>query len=479
MNALFTHYLVIMPECIVLAMLAVILLVAAFNRNAQSLIYFLAQVTLLALVWVTWYAYTLNPNQIFLFNHTVVWDHLALVLKFFCYIVVFFCFLMSRQYNEEHNLAQPEFYILALLSLLGMMVLISGADLLTLYLGLELMSLPVYAMVALQRQKARCIEAAMKYFIIGAVASALLLFGLSLLFGIAGSINVSVIAAALANLPQAHYTLAVMAMIFIVAGVAFKLGAAPFHMWVPDVYDGAPNSVTLFLSTAPKLAAFALLARLFLESLLQLSGQWHEVFAVLAILSIAIGNFSAIAQTSLKRMLAYSSVTHIGYMLLGFAAASSRGFSAALFYMVTYVIMTVAAFGLLVVLSRSGEEITEIKQLAGLNQRNPWLAFLMLMTLFSLAGMPPLVGFIAKVGILEALIQAHQVGLAAIAIVLAIVGAFYYIRVVKVLYFEPATDESAIVCTNEGYVALSITAVSVLVLGIFPGMLFSLCRVIF
>jgi NADH-quinone oxidoreductase subunit N len=472
-------YLPVMPECLCLIAALTILILGAFFPKAKTAIHVLTQLTLVALVWLTWHISRVVPLPSVLFHQSFILDRLAVVLKLFTYLSVFVCLLFTRQYNEKHNILQHEFYVLILLSVLGMMVLISGENLITIYLGLELMSLPIYAMVALQRSKERCLEAAMKYFVIGAVASGLLLYGLSFFFGVAKSIDLGAIVVAMQHLSATQMTMMVFAMIFVIAGVAFKLGAVPFHMWVPDVYDGAPNSITLFLSSVPKLAAFALLARLFLQMMPSLVAYWQPVLIVIAVLSIALGNFAAISQSSLKRMLAYSSIAHMGYMLLGFCAGTSRGFSASLFYLLNYVVMTIGAFGLLVMLSQRAEEITEIKDLAGLNDRQPWLAFMLLLVLFSMAGIPPLVGFIAKVGLFEALIQAHLVWLAAVAVVLAIVGAYYYIRVVKVMYFESGEKPADVLVSSDGYLAMSFVGVSVLILGIFPGALFSLCRLIF
>jgi len=469
----------VMPEIWVLTMACVILLTGVFFKKQPYLIYILAQLTVIASAWVTMFAYSHTRTVSYFFHDSFIWDHLAIVMKSFTYVVVFFCFMFVKEYNEEHDIPTHEFYVLSLLSMLGMMVLISAANLLTLYLGLELMSLPIYAMVALKRYKLRCLEAAVKYFVIGALASGLLLYGFSLLFGISGSLQLHDIASRLANLSSHQSLLAVCAMVFVIAGVAFKLGAVPFHMWVPDVYDGAPNSVTLFLSSAPKLAAFVLLTRLLLSSLLKYSILWHEMLIVIAVLSIVLGNLSAIVQVNIKRMLAYSSIAHIGYMLLGFCAANQRGYSSAMFYILNYVFMSVAAFGLLTAISRRGVEVTDIKDLAGMNERNPWLAFMMLLVLFSLAGVPPLVGFIAKIGVLEALIQAHLVWLAVLAIIFAIVGVYYYINVVKVMYFSEVESPQRFYVSAESNIAISITGIALLLLGVFPGALFGVCRLLF
>lgn len=480
----FMNHLPILPEVFVLLMSCVILLMAAFFKEMKYLTYLLAQLTVISAVYLTFIvAHHVQPH-ILLFYQSFVWDRLSIIMKLATYLAVFFIFMFARQYNEEHDIFINEFYVLSLLSMLGMMILISANSLLTLYLGLELMSLPLYAMVALKRFKERCIEAALKYFVMGALASGLLLYGFSFLFGIAHSLNLNQISAALVLAHTQHATLVVFAVIFVIAGVAFKLGAFPFHMWVPDVYDGAPNSVTLFLSSAPKLAAFVLLIRLMSGPLGFSHQQWSHVMLFVALSSVALGNIAAISQSNIKRMLAYSSIAHIGYALLGFCAFTSRGISAALFYMITYALVSVASFGFLTAISRRGMEVTHISDLTGMSRRNPWVAFMMLLVLFSLAGVPPLVGFIAKIGILEALVQSNMVWVAVVAIVFSIVGVYYYIRVVKVMYFDSevsaVADAPAILyCATESYLAITLCGLAVLFLGIFPEWLFNVCRLIF
>jgi len=365
------------------------------------------------------------------------------------------------------------------LATVGMMVLVSAANLITLFLSMELMSLPIYAMVALMRSKMRCVEAAMKYFIIGSVASGMLLYGLSLFFGATHSLSLSQVAKAITAIPTDQHFILLFGLVFVVAGIAFKLGAAPFHMWVPDVYDGAPNSVTLLISAAPKLAAFGLATRFLLEAAPGLNIQWQEVLMVIALLSIAIGNIAAIVQNNIKRLLAYSSIAHMGYMLLGLACGTQRGEAAALFYMVTYAITSLGVFGMIILLSRADFDANEIQDFSGLGQRQPWLAFMMLLLMFSLAGIPPLVGFIAKLSILESLINVHLVLIAVIAVIFAIVGSYYYIRVVKVMYFEENSNEKTIHCNGNLILSISLNGLLILLLGIFPGQLLALCQFIF
>ncbi len=468
-------------EIWMMVMICVTLLTGLFSRKDSPITYVLTQITLVVAAYFSWYAYVRwgAGEGTLVFNQQFVLDRLATVLKLFIYLIVSVVFLFSRQYNQERSIPLQEFYVLGLLSTLGMMILISGHNLLSIYLGLELFSLPIYAMVALERRQGRCIEAAMKYFLIGALASGLLLYGLSLIFGMTKSLDIDTISHTIAALDTSAHLILVCALVFILAGIAFKLGAAPFHMWVPDVYDGAPTSVTLFISTAPKIAAFALAIRLIVEGMPTLAMSSQEIFMVLSVLSMAIGNLVAIVQTSIKRMLAYSSISHVGYILLGFSCLTPEGDAAAMFYVITYAITTLVAFGMLIILSRSGFEADKMEDFAGLNARNPWLAFVMLLAMFSMAGIPPLVGFIAKVGLLEALINAHLIWLAVVALVFAIIGSYYYLRVVKVMYFEDPPLRTPIVCPIDVKIMMSLNGVAVLLIGVFPGWLFAICHLTF
>lgn len=476
-----TNYLLaILPEVFILLMACTILMIGVFLPKRQHLPYYLTQLTLIIAMGLSFYIfYLLGANPIQLFNDCFILDKLALVLKLFIYAASFMVFLYSRYYNEERNIPACEYYVLGLLSILGMMVLVSSHNLIVLFLGLELFSLPVYAMVALQRGKARCIEAAIKYFVIGSLASGMLLYGISLIFGVTKTLDIVSIAQTLATVSIQHNLMLVFGLVFVMAGLAFKFGAAPFHMWVPDVYDGAPTSTTLFLSTAPKLAAFGMAIRLLLDTLPSLTVQWSQILIVISLFSIVIGNMVAVVQTNIKRMLAYSSIAHMGYMLLGLACLSVKGYAAALFYSITYVLMTLGAFGMVVLMGRAGVEANEIEDYYGLNDRNPWLAFIMMLIMFSLAGVPPLVGFIAKVGIIQALIDAHLVWLAVVAVLFSIIGAYYYIRVIKVMYFESVLHAAKVTCPRDLNLAISINGLLVLLVGIFPGPLFALCDWIF
>ncbi|OGT67359.1 MAG: NADH-quinone oxidoreductase subunit N [Gammaproteobacteria bacterium RIFCSPHIGHO2_12_FULL_45_9] len=406
-------------------------------------------------------------------------DRFSSILKIVTLVTVFFVFLYAREYNEARQIAAPEYYVLGLFSTVGMLVLISAASFLMLFLGVELISLPIYAMIALQRHSGRAIEAGMKYFIVGALASGMLLYGISFIFGATQSLLFMDVAHAVANMSVDNNPYLAFGLAFLVVGIAFKLGAAPFHVWVPDVFEGAPTSTTLLVSTAPKVAGLAMALRILAEALPTLSSEWQLMLVLVAVTSMILGNLAAIVQTNLKRMLAYSSIAHMGYMLLGLLCGTQRGYAAAVFYLLSYVLMTLGAFGLLTALSRAGLEVENIKDLAGLNSRHPWLAFLLLLLLFSFAGVPPLIGFIAKVGVLEALIDIHWVWLAVVALLCAIVGAYYYLNVVKVMYFERSEKEVVRFTYSSGLsVILSVNSLLVLVVGVFPGPLFALCRAI-
>jgi NADH-quinone oxidoreductase subunit N len=484
MSALMAYVFPVLAELFVIIAGCVILMAGVFFPKRENLSYYLSQLTLLIAAWLTWHVYSVSAaaGQVPLvaFANGFILDGLAVFLKMLILVSCFFTFMYARAYNKVFRLPDNEFYVLGLFSVLGMMVLVSGYNFITLFLGLELLSLPIYAMVAFQRTQRRGIEASLKYFLIGAVASGLLLYGMSILFALTQSIDVHTVAQMVSQQSLgSQWHVLLFALVFILAGVAFKLGVAPFHMWVPDVFDGAPNSITLFLSAAPKVAAFGLLVRLLVEAMPGASLQWQHLLIVVAILSMAVGNIAAIVQTNIKRMLAYSSIAHGGYMLLGIICATPRGYSAALFYLLSYTVMTLGSFGMLVMLSYTGYEVTNIDDLFGLNTRNPWMAFMMLLVMFSMAGIPPLVGFMAKVGVLEALIHVHLTWLAIVAIIFAIIGAFYYIRVIKVMYFEEPYSVEPIPSSLDAKVAVTINGLAVLLLGIFPGVFYGLCRLVF
>ena len=470
-------FLYLLPELIIVLAAILVLMLGVFHKTTSKLMFYVTELSVIAAFVVT---IMLHPSHKFaFFNNQYVVDPLAFLLKSVILFAVFFVFIYGRDYVRERSMPLAEFYSLALFSIFGMMVLVSTENLLSLYLGLECMSLPIYAMVALRRKQIQCIEAGMKYFVMGAFASGLILYGMSMFFGASGSLDMPTIMHGLHSMTHVQIILLAFGLVFLLAGLCFKLGAAPFHMWVPDVYEGAPSNVTLFLSSAPKLAAFAMLIRLLLMTVPVLSVQWHEVLLVVALLSIGLGNILAIVQENIKRLLAYSSIAHMGYVLLAFSIATPHGQEASLFYLISYTIMTVGAFGVVVLLSHGGLEITKLEDLAGLNAKNSWLAFLMLLLMFSMAGIPPIVGFIAKMRILEALMEAHYVVYAVVALVFAIIGAYYYLKVVMIMYFKEPKEELETLYNKPAAFAMGVNSLAVLALGIYPVPLFHLCQWVF
>ncbi len=419
------------------------------------------------------------------FNGLYVADGLSHLLKISSYIAVAVTLIYGRVYAQVRDMMRGgELYVLTLLALLGQMVMISAGNLISIYLGLELMSLALYALIALRRDNVVATEAAMKYFVLGALASGFLLYGMSMVYGATGHLDLAEVARVIAE-GKAQKLALVFGVVFLVAGLAFKLGAVPFHMWVPDVYQGSPTAVTLILGAAPKLAAFAITLRLLVDGLHGLAGDWQPMLMILAVLSLAIGNLTAIAQSNFKRMLAYSTISHMGFVLLGLMSGSVAGkpdaaaaaYGASLFYMITYVLTTLGSFGIVLLLSRQGFECEQIDDLKGLNRRSPWHAAIVLLLMFSLAGIPPLVGFYAKLAVLQALVNAGHVTLAVIAVVFSLIGAFYYLRVVKTVYFdEPAADAAPVAATCGQRGVLSINGALILILGIVPGGLMAVCE---
>lgn len=467
----------ILPELFVLSMACIILLVDLYYRQKRLLLtYTLTQATLIGATILS--VMQLNAPTIFAFDGQFIRDQLSTVLEITIYVISFMIFMFSRDYIlDRGNMGRGEYYVLGLFSILGMMILVSAHSLLTIYLGLELLSLPLYAMVAMHRDSDEATEAAMKFFVMGALSSGMLLYGMSMVFGAANSLDITTISQAMSN--GGNNTIYVLGLIFIVAGVIFKLGGAPFHMWVPDVFEGAPNAVTLFVAAAPKLAGFGMAIRLLVETFPTLEVQWQPLLILVAIVSMAVGNILAITQSNIKRMLAYSSISHIGYVMLGLIAGTANGYAAAMFYMISYVFMTTAGFAVLILLSRQGFECEKISDLQGLNTRNPWLALMMLITMFSMAGIPPLIGFFAKLGVLEALIDVHMVWLAVVAIIFAIIGLYYYLRVVKVMYFDRPTQADPVLYNADARAMISINGLILLFFGLFPGALFTLCHFVF
>lgn len=467
-----------LPEITAFCLGTLVLLIHAFlGEKRSSVTYYLVQLAIIISAMVTFKF--VGTKTVVTFSQTFILDKFAVLLKLFLFLTTFVCFVYSRLYVKDTGMPRGEYYILGFFSLIGMMVLASANHFISLFLGLELMSLPVYAMVALRRDHTVSSEAAIKYFIIGAIASGMLLYGLSMFYGATGTMIIPEVAKAVTNTPVQQQLILLFGLVFVMVGIAFKFGAVPFHMWLPDVYEGAPTSVTMFIATAMKIAALALAVRLLAGAMPSLKLQWQQILIAIAILSMGIGNFAAIAQTNIKRMLAYSSIAHMGYMTLGLLCGTSVGYSASTFYMVTYAVTTLAAFGLLTMLSNAGFEMEKISDFKGLNSRNPWLALMMMIVMFSMAGIPPIIGFFAKLAVLEALIEVHLVWLAAVALLFAIVGAYYYIRVVKVMYFEEPDNTAVISYPMDMQAAISVNGLAVLALGLAPSALFDLCRAAF
>lgn len=465
------------PEIFVLAMVCVVLLVDLFlPEDRRWVTYALTLATLAGAFIVTLVGPGAEEVQ-YTFSGMFVYDLLGSVLKLLVFLTVGAILVYGRTYLLDRGLYRGEFFTLALFATLGMMVMISAANLLTLYLGLELLSLSLYALTALQRDSTRATEAAMKYFILGALASGLLLYGMSMLYGATGSLDLQEISEA-AVTGQARGVLLVFGLVFVVAGLGFKLGAVPFHMWVPDVYQGAPTPVTLLIGSASKLAAFAFLMRLLVQGLgaNELAAQWQWMLVLMAVASLAIGNLAAIAQTNLKRMLAYSTISHMGFLLLGVLAANAGGYTAALFYVVTYVLTTLVAFGLILVLARRGFEAEHLDDFKGLNRRSPWYAFLMLLAMFSMAGVPPAIGFYAKLIVLQSVVEIGYLWLAVVAVLFSLVGAFYYLRVVKLMYFDEPQDTAPVLPPLDTRLLLSVNGLLVLIFGVFPQPVALLCE---
>lgn len=410
-----------------------------------------------------------------IFSGLFINDDVAQLMKPFIYLTVFLTFLYSRHYIEERQMPSGDYYVLGLFSTLGMMVLVSAHSLLTVYLGLELLSLPLYAMTAIQRSNDKASEAAMKYFVMGAIASGMILYGFSLLYGATGKLNLLDIANAVGANWQDQQDLLAFAIVFIMVGIGFKLAVMPFHMWAPDVYEGAPTSVTLFLSAAPKIAALAMTFRLLTLGLADIAFQWQQLILIMALLSTGLGNLLAIVQTKIKRLLAYSAISHMGYALFGILAATEAGYAASLYYVLVYALMTCAAFGLIVLLSNHGLEIENINDLKGLNKRNPWLAFMMLIIMFSMAGIPPTVGFFTKLFVLKALVDVHMTWIAVLGLLFAVIGAYYYIRIIKVMYFDENETIIPLSLPPTTTIIFSLNCLSLLYFGIFPTALITAC----
>ena len=529
----------LLPEILLFTMACLILLIDAYlPKQMRQLTYQLTQGTLIGVAVLIIAAF---PEQRTLaMNDMFVSDPMGAVLKLFILLMVFFSFIYSRAYLRDRNILKGEYFVLGLFAALGMMIMVSAHSLLTVYLGLELLSLSLYTMIAMHRKSQPASEAAMKYFVLGAIASGMLLYGMSMLYGITGTLDLTTLAQTVRQIADDYpiaisaaqsisdisndniaviaigqqvsentgglattiaqilaentdntaaitaikplidqtmqsYTILVFGLVFVVVGVAFKLGAVPFHIWIPDVYQGAPTAVTLFIASAPKIAAFAMLMRLLVDGMQSLHVDWQNILILLSILSMAVGNIIAIAQTNIKRMLAYSTIAHVGYLMLGVLTGTQAGYAASMFYVVVYTLMTLGAFGMIILLSRAGFEAEQIEDFKGLNERNSWYAALMLILMLSMAGVPPMVGFWAKWSVLAQVVDAGFIWLAIVAVMFAIIGAFYYLRIIKLMYFEKASDMTPIEAGMDMRVALSINALVILLLGIMPQTLMAVC----
>ena len=465
------------PELFVLCMTCLVLLVDVYTKGARrDVSYWLAQLTLAGALVLTLARYGEGPHVIL--HGQFVSDALSTVLKAFLYVVTAAVFLYSRPYLKARGLFKGEYYVLGLFAVLGMMIMVSARSFLTIYLGLELLSLSLYAMVAFDRDSRLASEAAMKYFVLGAIASGMLLYGMSIVYGISGHLDLAGVSDYLLRHGARDLAL-VFGLSFIVVGLAFKLGAVPFHMWLPDVYHGAPTSVTLFVGTAPKIAAFAMVIRLLAEGLGGLVSDWQQMLQILALLSIGIGNVVAIAQTNLKRMLAYSTISHVGFLILGVLSGTQEGYAAAMFYTLVYTLMAAGGFGMILFLSRKGFEADRLDDFKGMNQKSPWYAFIMLLLMFSMAGVPPTAGFYAKLTVIQAVIRVDMLWLAVYAVVFSVIGAFYYLRLVKLMYFDGPQDDTPVQGQWDAGLTLSANGLLMLALGVFPGALMGLCTAAF
>ncbi len=469
-----------LPEMVMLAMTCLVLVVDLFlPQEKRGFTLLLSVVTLgLAIGAVIVVAPVSTVSS---FGGSFVLDQLAVVLKIAICGITILVFVYSRDYLADHNIYKGEYYVLGLFATLGMMIMISAHSFLLVYLGLELLSLSLYAMIAFNRNSSSAAEAAMKYFVLGAMASGLLLYGISIFYGITGTVDINQVSASINAQLDQHPVALGFALTFIVVGLCFKLGAVPFHMWLPDIYQGSPTSVTLFIGTAPKIAGFAMAIRLLVDGLGDLQVDWSQMLTVLAVASMALGNIIAIAQTNFKRMLAYSTISHVGFILLGILSATANGYASAMFYTITYAITASVAFGVLLVLNRKGCEAEEISDLGGLNDSNPWYAALLAIAMFSMAGVPPTVGFYAKLSVLQAVIQVDLLWLAVVAVLFSVIGLFYYLRIIKVMYFDKPAAEQTITIKEalDVKVLLSANSLSLILLGVFPSSLMAYCILAF
>ncbi|MFT4560979.1 MAG: NADH-quinone oxidoreductase subunit N [Gammaproteobacteria bacterium] len=466
----------IIPEITLLILASGVLMVDVFRKQSSNAVTFWAAVVTLLVVLSQLALYFPDGSTVAFFGTTKI-DPMGSVLKAFAVVLVLLSFFYARDYFDKKGIQVSEFYILSLFATIGMLVLISANSLLTVYLGLELLSLSLYSMVAMNRDSQESAESAMKYFILGALASGMLLYGISMLYGVSGTLQLDELVARTDVMGQERVLL-VFGVVFVIVGIAFKLGVVPFHMWLPDVYQGASTPVTLFIGTAPKIAAFAMAIRLLADGLQGLAHEWAGMLVILAVLSMSIGNIVAIAQTNMKRMLAYSTIAHMGFLLLGILAARNSGYAASMFYVIVYTLMSMGAFGTIILLSKSNHEADRIVDFSGLAKRSPWFGFIMLVIMFSMAGVPPFAGFWAKWYVLKEVIAAGYVWLAGVAVFFSIIGAYYYLRIVKLMYFDDAIDTNGLDASEDMKLVLSVNGLTIFALGILPGALMSICVIV-
>lgn len=469
------------PEFWVLVMACVIMIVDLFLREERrGIIHMLAMLTVIFAAIITLRGdYLVNGvSSVTAFKDSFIRDPMGDVLKVFSFVIMALIFTYSKFYLRKFKMFRADFFTLSLFALLGVMLLISANSLLMIYLGLELISLSVYALVAFDRKSGRGSESAMKYFVLGSMASGMLLYGMSMIYGATGSLVLPDIAAAI-SIQGGDDILLIFGLVFVVVGIAFKFGVVPFHMWIPDVYEGAPPAVTLFISSVPKLAAFAMAYRFLSSGLGDLHVHWQSMLAALAVLSIILGNLAAIMQTNIKRMLAYSTISHMGFVMLGLLPGSAFGFGASMYYVIVYGIMSVASFGMVILLSASGVEAENLDDFKGLNQRSPFYAAIMGLVMFSMAGVPPMVGFFAKLMVLKAVIEAGMMWLAVAAVVFAVIGAFYYLRVIKYMYFDEPESDAPISAPVDFGAALTLNGIMILGLGMFSSSIIAICMMSF
>ena len=468
-----TDLIFVMPEITLLTMACLVLLVDAFSKDPlHKMTYWITQLSLLLTLCALFYY---SPDYSYIgFNGSFITDTMSVLLKSFICAITIVVFFYSYEYLKENELLKGEYFVLGLFAVLGMMIMTSAYHLLSIYLGLELLSLSLYAMVAMQRESTFATEAAIKYFVLGALASGMLLYGISMIYGVTGSLQFTEITETI-NSGAVDRMYLVYGMVFLIVGIAFKLGAAPFHMWVPDVYQGAPTSVTLFISSAPKLAGFAMAVRILVDGLFPLVDDWQSILSLLAVLSMAIGNIIAIAQTNIKRMLAYSTIAHVGYLFLGLIAGTASGFAGSMFYIISYALMSMGTFGMIILLGRYDLEVEKLDDFKGLSVRNGWFAFIMLCLMFSMAGVPPFLGFWSKWFVLKELVASGFIELAIAAVIFSIIGVYYYLRIIKLMYFDQPDTMSAVKASQQMRAVLTINGLLILLIGLAPNSLMQLC----